>query len=144
MMRDKSAQVFKVSMHTLLLAFDANLFGLFEQFEAIMQVVTQRLLKLQSKGNVMHLRAELLIKRRRYSVNGTESWEVVRARGHLDEVEALKAATTIPAQLQLQQKSDPLVLIEGSILGGGAFSRVSVVSGGALSKVNCPSFAFYG
>jgi len=55
----------------------------------ISQVVTQRLMKLQSKGNVTQLRAELLVKRRKRSTNAAESWEVVRARGHLDEVLSL-------------------------------------------------------
>ena len=53
---------------------------------SVTQVVTQRLMKLQSKGNVTQLRAELLVKRRKRAPPPQEAWEVVRARGHLDEV----------------------------------------------------------
>jgi cGMP-dependent protein kinase 2 len=84
-------------------------------------------MKLQSKGNVTQLRAELLVKRKKRSTSATESWEVVRARGHLDEVQALRAAGS--AEFDASQPAEPLALIEGTVLGGGAFSRVSVVTG---------------
>lgn len=84
-------------------------------------------MKLQSKGNATQLRAELLIKRKKVSYNGTETWEVVRARGHLDEVEALRASSA--AAKSAHSQPEPLVLTEGTILGGGAFSKVSIVSG---------------
>lgn len=45
----------------------------------------------QAKGMPPHMPAEVLLKRRRKGRNGSDSWEVVRARGHLDEVQALKA-----------------------------------------------------
>ena len=85
----------------------------------VVQVVNQRLLKLQSKGNVTHLRAEVQIKRRKPSKREghAEEWQTVKGRGHLDEVQALSNG------------KDILVLIEGAVLGGGAFSRVSVVKG---------------
>ncbi len=87
-------------------------------------------MKLQSKGNVTSLRAELLVKRRRRSNNATEAWEVVRARGHLDEVQALRAAGS--SEFDVSKPAEPLVLLEGPVLGGGAFSRVSIVTGAAL------------
>jgi hypothetical protein len=42
--------------------------------------------KLTPNGTVQRLAAEVLIKRKRRS-RGQEAWEVVRARGHLDEVQ---------------------------------------------------------
>ena len=84
-------------------------------------------MKLQSKGNVTSLRAELLVKRKRRSNSTGETWEVVRARGHLDEVQALRAAGS--AEFDASMPAQPLVLLEGPVLGGGAFSRVSVVTG---------------
>lgn len=96
-----------------------------------MQVITQRLMKLQSKGNVTSLRAELLVKRKRRSNNSSENWEVVRARGHLDEVQALRAAGS--HEFDASKPAEPLVLLEGAVLGGGAFSRVSIVTGTAFS-----------
>lgn len=47
-------------------------------------------MKLQTKGTPTHMPAEVLIKRKKRK-NGVESWEVVRARGHLDEVSELRA-----------------------------------------------------
>ena len=96
-------------------------------------MITQRLMKLQSKGNVTSLRAELLVKRRRRSNNTSETWEVVRARGHLDEVQALRASGS--SEFDASQPAEPLVLLEGPVLGGGAFSRVSIVTGEAGQKV---------
>ena len=54
-----------------------------------MQVVTQRLLKLQTKGTPSHLPAWVHIKRRKKNKKGQPFWEVVHAKGHLDEVQAL-------------------------------------------------------
>lgn len=57
------------------------------------QVIAQRLSKLQSFSRKHgHLRpsAEVLIKRRKRGRNGENTWEVVRARGHLDEVQELR------------------------------------------------------
>jgi cGMP-dependent protein kinase 2 len=54
-----------------------------------LQVIAQRLSKLgtfKKAGAPGRLPAELLIKRRKRGRNGEVSWEVVRARGHLDEV----------------------------------------------------------
>ncbi|MEW5300411.1 MAG: hypothetical protein WDW36_003342 [Sanguina aurantia] len=94
------------------------------------QVVAQKMMKLQPRGGSM-LRppAEVLIKRRKKGRNG-ESWEVVRARGHLDEVqELMKGGSKLsdaPDGMS-SKEANTLVLTEGSVLGGGAFSRVSIV-----------------
>jgi len=53
------------------------------------QVIAQRLSKLgtfKKSGAPERQPAEVLIKRRKRGRNGEVSWEVVRARGHLDEV----------------------------------------------------------
>jgi hypothetical protein len=55
----------------------------------VLQVIAQRLSKLgtfKKAGAPGRLPAEVLIKRRKRGRNGEVSWEVVRARGHLDEV----------------------------------------------------------
>lgn len=100
----------------------------------ILQVVNQRLLKLQSKGNVTHIRAEVQIRRKkRAHREGSEGgWEIVKGRGHLDEVQALKSKSAPNASSADQ---DVLVLTESTVLGGGAFSRVSIVTG-ALFPTN--------
>jgi hypothetical protein len=54
-----------------------------------LQVVTQRLLKLQTKGTPSHMPAWVHIKRRKKNKKGQPFWEVVHAKGHLDEVQAL-------------------------------------------------------
>ncbi|KAL4446356.1 hypothetical protein ABPG77_003163 [Micractinium sp. CCAP 211/92] len=114
-------------------------------------VVTQRLMKLQSRGGPSRVPAEVLVRRRRRSKSkGTDVWEVVRSRGHLDEVLELRggqassagAAATADAagngssSARGEAAADgnatgtamaQLVLTEGTVLGGGAFSRVSVV-----------------
>ncbi len=56
-----------------------------------MQVVNQRLVKLETKGSPGRTMAEILIKRRKRGRNSPETWEAVRARGHLDEVLELRA-----------------------------------------------------
>lgn len=54
------------------------------------QVVTQKLVKLGAKSSQAGAPAEVIIRRRRRSRSAsgapTESWEMVRARGHHDEV----------------------------------------------------------
>jgi hypothetical protein len=40
----------------------------------------------------MHLPAEVMMKRKKRLRGGGETWEAVRARGHLDEVQALRAS----------------------------------------------------
>lgn len=85
------------------------------------QVVTQRLMKLQMKGTPSHLPAWVLVKRKKKGRNGQMFWEVVRAKGHLDEVQALRKDTGgDSSNVQLE-------IVEGTVLGGGAFSRVSMV-----------------
>lgn len=73
----------------------------------------------------------MLIKRRKRGRGGVDSWEVVRARGHLDEVQELKSGEAAQALAQGRPSKDSmqLVLTEGAVLGGGAFSRVSIVTG---------------
>ena len=74
---------------------------------------------------------QVLIKRRKRGRTGVETWEVVRARGHLDEVQELKATEpTVGPDGKASKESMQLVLTEGAVLGGGAFSRVSIVTGG--------------
>lgn len=46
-----------------------------------------------AQGTPTHLPAEVLVKRRKRLRGGAETWEVVRARGHLDEVQELRAST---------------------------------------------------
>lgn len=56
---------------------------------ACVQVIAQRLSKLgtfKKSGAPERQPAEVLIKRRKRGRNGEVSWEIVRARGHLDEV----------------------------------------------------------
>ena len=96
----------------------------------MLQVVTQRLMKLQTRGTPTHLPAEVLVKRRKRGKNGAEIWEVVRARGHLDEVLDLRSTSANQAQAASKpDQSAQLVLVEGPVLGGGAFSRVSICTG---------------
>ena len=44
------------------------------------------------QGTPAHLPAEVLVKRRKRVRGGGETWEVVRARGHLDEVQELRTS----------------------------------------------------
>jgi cGMP-dependent protein kinase 2 len=54
------------------------------------QVVAQKMAKLQPRGSSARPAAEVLIKRKKKAKNGAETWEVVRAKGHLDEVQELR------------------------------------------------------
>lgn len=60
------------------------------------QVVGQRLMKLDTKSAVAGAPAEVIIRRLKKSRNSsgqvTESWEMIRARGHLTEVQNLRGA----------------------------------------------------
>lgn len=103
-------------------------------------VVTQRLMKLQARGGPSRVPAEVMVRRRRRSKSkGTDVWEVIRARGHLDEVLELRGGpasgdAAAGGSGNSSSRADAggtmaqLVLTEGNVLGGGAFSRVSVVS----------------
>jgi len=93
------------------------------------QVVAQKMAKLQPRGQHVHRPpAEVLIKRKKKGRTG-DTWEVVRARGHLDEVQELRKGGTKIVELDGQAKdANTLVLAEGTVLGGGAFSRVSIVT----------------
>lgn len=95
------------------------------------QVIAQRLSKLgtfKKAGAPGRLPAEVLIKRRKRGRNGEVSWEVVRARGHLDEVLEMRGGGTKIEDLDLAKETPSLVLTEGAVLGGGAFSRVIEVT----------------
>lgn len=60
-------------------------------------------MKLETAGSPVQLPAEVIIRRRKRvrtaSGGSTETWEMVRARGHLDEVEELRAAATTSSAL---------------------------------------------
>jgi cGMP-dependent protein kinase 2 len=112
------------------------------------QVVGARLMKLASRGGPSRQQALVHIKRRRYSRSqGQWVWELVRAVGHLDEVLELKTAAAAAAEGEGGGGGAPtpapapaggapagvaspeaLTLVEGVVLGGGAFSRVSVAT----------------
>ena len=68
---------------------------------------------------------------------------MVRARGHLDEVQELKSGEAAQALAQGRPSKDSmqLVLTEGAVLGGGAFSRVSVVTGDTFPHCHRPQSA---
>ena len=67
-------------------------------------------MKLATKGTPVHLPAEVIIRRRKRVRNSngpsTDTWEMVRARGHLDEVEQLKSSAAPPSSA-----SDPRSLL---------------------------------
>jgi cGMP-dependent protein kinase 2 len=127
------------------------------------------MMQLQMKGTPSHMPAWVHIKRRKRNSRGQTYWEVVKAKGHMDEVQALTKPAGVPTRhvlnrvgeytclhvnvvarislcLQLSRMGvDPnaserrtpfadaadtsikLSLVEGKVLGGGAFSRVSKV-----------------
>lgn len=58
------------------------------------QVVNTRLLKLQAKGTPTSLPGEVHVKRKKRSKNGVETWEIVRAKGHMDEILELRRGGT--------------------------------------------------
>lgn len=63
--------------------------------------------------------------------NGETIEQVVRARGHLDEVMEIRVPHVAANQVLEVSKNTELLtltLMEGQVLGGGAFSRVSVVT----------------
>lgn len=69
-------------------------------------MITQRLMKLQMKGSHSPLPAEILIKRRKRSKSHQDAWEVVRAKGHLDEVLELRAQLP-PSKVQHKAGASP-------------------------------------
>ena len=75
----------------------ADILGPLEQLmarEKSPQIVAQKMAKLQPRGAHVHRPpAEVLIKRKKKGRNG-DTWEVVRARGHLDEVQELRKGGT--------------------------------------------------
>ncbi|KIY91427.1 cyclic nucleotide dependent protein kinase [Monoraphidium neglectum] len=139
-------------------------------------VIAQRLSKLATfkRHGASHGRqpAEVLIKRRKRGRNGETAWEVVRARGHLDEVQELRRGGSKLEELAnyrppsggggrpddgggVDHNAAPsLTLTEGAVLGGGAFSRVSVVTEDSTGRsyamkrmrksavVQCPEHVF--
>ena len=64
------------------------------------------------QGTPAHLPAEVLVKRRKRVRGGGEAWEVVRARGHLDEVQELRAA----APQSAPRSAPPLCALNRSML----------------------------
>lgn len=95
-------------------------------------VIQQRMTKLAARSGQhggVRLAAEVLIKRKKRGRSG-DSWEVIRARGHLDEVQELRKGGTKLASMDMSagKEASTLVLSETGVLGGGAFSRVSLVA----------------
>lgn len=118
------------------------------QKEKSPEVVKQRLMKLAAGGGPTRIFSEVTIKRSRKSrSSGAQVVDIVRARGHLDEVLEMKPNISMDAE-------PILVLIEGEVLGGGAFSRVSVVAEESTGRkyalkrmrksavINCPDHVF--
>lgn len=59
------------------------------------------------QGTPAHLPAEVLVKRKKRVRGGGETWEVVRARGHLDEVQELRASQPQSARPWTLRPLDP-------------------------------------
>mmetsp|Transcript_18134 Transcript_18134/g.45671 ORF Transcript_18134/g.45671 Transcript_18134/m.45671 type:complete len:716 (-) Transcript_18134:454-2601(-) len=92
------------------------------------EAVNQRMAKLKPKGSAALRRpgAEVVIKT---ATPGRDGKNLVVAHGHLDEVQELRKGGTKIVELDGQAKdANTLVLAEGTVLGGGAFSRVSIVT----------------
>jgi len=120
------------------------------QYELLLQekspyAIGTRLVKMASLGGPSRQSAMVNIKRRRYSNTHKKwVWEMVRAVGHLDEVWELNehkefsaaasdgGATKASSIASMSVGSEPdevvLNLVEGVVLGTGAFSRVSSVA----------------
>ena len=120
------------------------------QYELLLQeksphAIGTRLMKMASLGGPSRQSAMVNIKRRRYSNTHKKwVWEMVRAVGHLDEVWELNdhkefsasasdgVATKASSIASMSIGSEPdevvLNLVEGVVLGTGAFSRVSSVA----------------
>ncbi|KAL6770719.1 FAP295 [Auxenochlorella protothecoides x Auxenochlorella symbiontica] len=112
------------------------------------QVVNQRLLKLQARGGPTRIPAEVVVRRKQH---GSGEWDVVRTRGHADEVEELGGTSVAEAGGTPRRQ---LVVTEGMVLGTGAFSRVCVARDEAKGRtfalkrmrksgvVQCPEHVF--
>jgi cGMP-dependent protein kinase 2 len=116
------------------------------QYDLLLQekspnAVGTRLMKMASLGGPSRQSAMVNIKRRRYSNTHKKwVWEMVRAIGHLDEVWELNdlefsatasdqgTAKTSSAKSVSEPDDVVLNLVEGVVLGTGAFSRVSSVA----------------
>ena len=116
------------------------------QYDLLLQeksphAVGTRLMKMASLGGPSRQSAMVNIKRRRYSNTHKKwVWEMVRAIGHLDEVWELNdlefsaaasdQGTTKTSSAKSISEPDDVVLnlVEGVVLGTGAFSRVSSVA----------------
>ncbi|KDD73798.1 protein kinase [Helicosporidium sp. ATCC 50920] len=106
------------------------------QREKSPQAAEQRILKLQTRGAPSRKPAVVVLRRRAPEAAG---WETVAAEGHYDEVVELgskegkqaeggQAGEVGDASVALGENTPPrLLLTESGVLGGGAFSRVSVV-----------------
>eukprot|EP00191_Tetraselmis_sp_GSL018_P002817 CAMPEP_0177614176 /NCGR_PEP_ID=MMETSP0419_2-20121207/22512_1 /TAXON_ID=582737 /ORGANISM="Tetraselmis sp., Strain GSL018" /LENGTH=708 /DNA_ID=CAMNT_0019111209 /DNA_START=131 /DNA_END=2257 /DNA_ORIENTATION=- len=82
------------------------------------EVVSQRMTKLMSRGVPSAKPAEVRVIRPK-DVTGALEDEVLVCRGHLDEVQSISKQTGPSASM---------VLVEGTLLGGGAFSRVAIAT----------------
>lgn len=116
------------------------------QYDLLLQekspnAIGTRLVKMASLGGPSRQSAMVNIKRRRYSNTHKKwVWEMVRAIGHLDEVWELNdlefsatasdQGTTKTGSAKSCSEPDDVVLnlVEGVVLGTGAFSRVSSVA----------------
>jgi len=118
------------------------------------QVVAQKMAKLLPRSSHAHRPpGEVLIKRKKKS-RGSDMWEVVRAKGHLDEVQELRKGGSTLTDPETGKDSTSLLLTEGQVLGGGAFSRVSIVTEDSTGRtyalkrmrksavVQCPEHVF--
>jgi cGMP-dependent protein kinase 2 len=179
----RAATVEAASTPLVVLALDRGTFtAVLGSLEKIMQreksaeVVKHRLIRLASGAVPARVGCEVLVKRVRRRSTGQMVSETVRARGHLDEVLELKMEgrgggnnnnnssggdNNIVSDNGNSNRGGGgggdiprLVLIEGQVVGGGAFSRVSIVTEEntkrryALKKmrkaavVNCPDHVF--
>jgi len=100
------------------------------------EAVNQRMAKLKPKGSAALRRpgAEVVIKT---ATPGRDGKNLVVAHGHLDEVQELKRGgtklTEAPADAGPEDRK--LVVVEGTLLGEGAFSRVCKVTEETTSRV---------
>lgn len=95
------------------------------------QVVFQKMMRLQAKTVNSKIPAEIVIRRKTKKETGEVTEQLVRARGHLDEVMEIRVPHVAANQVLEVSKNTELLtlnLVEGAVLGGGAFSRVSVVT----------------
>ena len=82
-------------------------------------VVAQKMAKLQPRSAATHRPVgEVLIKRKKKGRNGEAAWEVVRAKGHLDEVLELRKGGIAITDPETNNTTNSLVR-GGGAWGGG-------------------------